>query len=189
MSSKRASESSSPPANRAKAAKLAAKQEGEMTPYTAYFAKFEAVMEKNHTIFGSVLIRGISHTRDSDDEDDEYEDDEEKDTSNYKVHDGFYQFKSRRYAKAKSPVHKFELLLAYTFMLREYDLWMHDNEGGMEGMVKDLADMWKPLLKNTDEKLGIDTEYTRPGVVQLLTDFKEKIEGSYFDPHFKFKFQ
>ena len=91
--------------------------------------------------------------------------------------------------RPKLPADKFDLLYAYTYHLKEYDVWMHDNEGGMEGMVKDLASMWKRLLKNNDEKLGIDAEYTRPGVVQLLEDFKELVESAYSEPPFKFKFQ
>mmetsp|Transcript_20951 Transcript_20951/g.38420 ORF Transcript_20951/g.38420 Transcript_20951/m.38420 type:complete len:237 (+) Transcript_20951:93-803(+) len=107
----------------------------------------------------------------------------------HEVQGGFYDFKSSLYAKAKTPANKFDLLYAYTYHLKEYDVWMHDNEGGMEGMVKDLASMWKRLLKNDDEKLGIDAEYTRPGVVQLLEDFKELVESAYSEPPFKFKFQ
>ena len=106
----------------------------------------------------------------------------------YAVLDGFYHFK-KEYGKAKSPELKFDELLAYTYILQEYDVWMHDNEGGMDGMVKDLAGMWKRLLKNDDDKLGIDAEYTRPGVMQLLVDFKKKVEDNYSEPPFKFNFQ
>ena len=43
-------------------------------------------------------------------------------------------------------------------------------------MVKGLASMWKRILKNDDEKLGIDAEYTRPGITQFLCDFKKQVE-------------
>jgi len=59
--------------------------------------------------------------------------------------------------------------------LKEFDTWMHDNEGSMDGMMKGLASMWKRLLKN-DEKLGIDAEYTRSGITQFLADFKKQVE-------------
>ena len=107
----------------------------------------------------------------------------------YEILGGFDYFISNIYSKAKGPAAKFDLLFGYTFFLKEYDVWMHDNEGGMEDMVKNLASMWKRLLKNDDEKLGIDAEYTRPGIIQLLQDFKREIESSYSEPPFKFKFQ
>jgi len=54
---------------------------------------------------------------------------------------------------------------------------MYDNEGGMGGVVKSLAGMWKKLLKNDDERLNIDSEYTRPGVEEFLRNFKEEDRG------------
>ncbi len=35
-------------------------------------------------------------------------------------------------------------------------VWMYDNEGGMQEMVKELAKMWNTLLKNSDDVLEID---------------------------------
>ena len=108
----------------------------------------------------------------------------------YGIHDGFFQFKSGRYAKkAKTPAAKFDMLFAYTFQLMQYDVWMQDNEGDMDGMVAELAGMWKRLLKNDDEALGIDAEYTRPGILQLLEDFKKRVEACYSEPPFKFKYK
>lgn len=104
---------------------------------------------------------------------------------------GFDQFKSRMYPKAKTPANKFDLLFAYTYNLGQHDVWMYDNEGGMGGVVKSLAGMWKKLLKNDDERLNIDSEYTRPGVEEFLRNFKEKIEAVDMGPYpvFKFNFQ
>mmetsp|Transcript_26433 Transcript_26433/g.39969 ORF Transcript_26433/g.39969 Transcript_26433/m.39969 type:complete len:227 (-) Transcript_26433:90-770(-) len=96
----------------------------------------------------------------------------------YEVMDGFEEYKSRIWKKMKTPAEKFDSLFAYTYNLKNYDTWIHDHEGGMgmDDMVKGLAGMWKRLLKNDDEKLGIDAEYTRPGVVQLLTDFQSDLD-------------
>jgi len=104
---------------------------------------------------------------------------------------GFDQFKSRMYPTAKTPANKFNLLFAYTYNLGQHDVWMYDNEGVMGGMVKSLAGMWKKLLKNDDEILNIDSEYTRPGVEEFLRNFKEKIEAVDMGPYpaFKFNFQ
>jgi len=52
-------------------------------------------------------------------------------------------------------------------------------EEGMQDMVTDLAKIWNTLLKNSDEALEIDGEYTRHGVMQLLNDFLEAVESSY----------
>jgi len=104
---------------------------------------------------------------------------------------GFDRFKSYMYPKAKTPADKFDLLFAFTHNLWQYDVWMHDNEGDMGGMVKSLAGMWKKLLKNDDGKLNIDSQYTRPGVEEFLQQFKEMIEDTDMDPYpaFKFNFQ
>ena len=62
-------------------------------------------------------------------------------------------------------------------------------EGGMEGMVKGLARLWKNILKRSDEDLGIDGEYTRPGVMAMLESFQESIESAESDPPFRFRFK
>lgn len=106
----------------------------------------------------------------------------------YGIHDGFYSFKSDMYAKkAKTWAKKFDLLFAYTYHLQEYDVWMHDNEGDMEDMVKDLAKLWKKLLAKDDAALGIDAEYTRPGVLALLEQFRKKTEQVDYC-NFQFKY-
>ena len=106
----------------------------------------------------------------------------------YGIRDGFYDFKGRRYAKAKTFSEKFDLLFAYTYNLKEYDVWMQDNEGDMDGMVRDLAKMWKALLKKDNATLGIDPEYTRPGILELLESFKEAVEESETEPPLKFMY-
>lgn len=107
----------------------------------------------------------------------------------YAVKDSFYSVAQKRHRGIRSKPKKFNFLFAYTYMLMEYDCWMHDNEGDMEDMVADLAKLWKKLLISSDADLGIDSEFTRPGVTALLEEFKEKIESSYSDPPFKFVFQ
>jgi hypothetical protein len=106
----------------------------------------------------------------------------------YQVHDSFYEEFKPLYDKKKTLTEKFDILLGYTNTISDHDVWMHDNEGDMDGMVKDLAGLWKKLLKNTDEALGIDAEYTRPGVIALLKDFKKQVEACYSEPKFKFNF-
>eukprot|EP00984_Skeletonema_dohrnii_P020833 scaffold10261_cov70-Skeletonema_dohrnii-CCMP3373.AAC.1 len=107
----------------------------------------------------------------------------------YEVLDNFNRYKSTSWKELETPSNRFDSLFAYTFNLRQYDVWMHDNEGGMQGMLTDLAKMWNTLLKNSDEALEIDGEYTRHGVIQLLNDFKEAVESSYSDPPFEFQLE
>mmetsp|Transcript_25144 Transcript_25144/g.29103 ORF Transcript_25144/g.29103 Transcript_25144/m.29103 type:complete len:216 (-) Transcript_25144:318-965(-) len=105
----------------------------------------------------------------------------------YGIYDGFYEFKKLRDRK-KNWNEKFDLLFAYTYMLQEFDVWMYDNEGGMNDMVSGLARLWKSTLKKTDEELGIDAEYTRPGILEFLSRFKENIEEAEAEPSFKFNY-
>ncbi|KAL3934888.1 MAG: hypothetical protein SGBAC_009487 [Bacillariaceae sp.] len=78
----------------------------------------------------------------------------------------------------KTPAQKLDMLMAYTYIIKRYDTWMHDNEGGMEVLVKGLAGTWKKLLKdNSDEALGWDLEYTKPGILEMLAQFKSAVEG------------
>lgn len=54
---------------------------------------------------------------------------------------------------------------------------MFDNEGDMNSMVKNLISLWTALLKNSNDVLKIDSEYTRPGIIAFLEDFKKKIKN------------
>ena len=107
----------------------------------------------------------------------------------YHVKDSFYQVLQPRWKKlSQKPHERFDLLMAYTHTLFSYDVWVHDNEGDMEGMVKDLAKMWKTLLKSTDAVLGVDAAFTRPGVLSLLEQFQNLVESAESEPPFKFKY-
>jgi hypothetical protein len=92
----------------------------------------------------------------------------------------------------KSWAQKFNLLFAFTLMIDQHDVWMHDHECGWGGeiMLKALATRWKNVLKKMDAELGIDAEYTRPGVICLLTQFKKTVEDidTYDEPKIKFNF-
>jgi hypothetical protein len=109
----------------------------------------------------------------------------------YQVLDSFEHLK-KLLTKTKSPVQKFNLLFAFTYMIDQHDVWMHDHEGGWGGeiMLKALAIRWKAVLKKTDAELGIDSEYTRPGITCFLKKFKSTVEDidTYDDPKIKFNF-
>jgi hypothetical protein len=74
------------------------------------------------------------------------------------------------------PSAKLDLLFAYSYNLGLFESWMEDNEGGMEKLVQELASAWKSLLNNhSDEELGWDCRYTKPGMLEFLDMFKHRI--------------
>jgi len=77
---------------------------------------------------------------------------------------------------------QFDELFALTYSLNSFDFWMHDNEcwekgGALEKAMKALGKAWRDMLKQSDAVLGIDAEYTRPGIEALLTKLTEEFEG------------
>jgi hypothetical protein len=82
----------------------------------------------------------------------------------------------------KSPPQKFDALFGLTYAIHYQDSWLHDNEcwgngGELEKVIKKLGRAWKKLLAYDDATLGIDSQFSRPGVEALL----EKFEGSIED--------
>jgi hypothetical protein len=104
------------------------------------------------------------------------------------VHDSLYTIKSLL-KKAKNPADKFDLLFSYTYTVKEFDVWMHDNEGDMGEFTKGLASIWKNLLKNSDENLEIDAEYTKPALEEFLQQFKNKVESEEVNEYGEMKFK
>ena len=85
---------------------------------------------------------------------------------------------NKNIACTKDPSKKLDRLFALSYNLSEFDVWMHDNEGDMGELVKGLARAWKSLLrKYSDEELGWDSQYTKPGMLEFLKQFKDKIES------------
>lgn len=111
----------------------------------------------------------------------------------YTVLDSLDTLKSLLKRKAyKEPAQKLDLLLAYTHTLKEFDVWMHDNEGGMEDVTKGLAAIWKRLLKaNSDDALGVDAEFTKPALEEFLRQFQTSVESAetYDGSGMKFKYK
>jgi hypothetical protein len=81
-------------------------------------------------------------------------------------------------------VQRLDWLVAFTRTIHEFDEWIYDDaeadDDDMDIMVKGLAAFWRRLLlKERDQKvdLGWDTEYTKPAVSELLSQFKTKVEA------------
>jgi len=99
----------------------------------------------------------------------------------YNVMDS-WEYVKRSVLPRKSPAQKLDSLLAFTVTIQQYNVWMHDNEGGMGVMAKGLAAAWKRLIQqNSDEQLGWDTQYTKPGVMELLKQFQSEIDAMDID--------
>lgn len=95
----------------------------------------------------------------------------------YQVHQLYYDIKYDL-SRMRNWKAKFNLLFSFTYTIYDYNFWMRDNEGDMNNMVLGLAKTWKAMLKRSDYELGIDAQYTRPGVIAMLESFKEEIEAS-----------
>lgn len=94
-------------------------------------------------------------------------------------------------ATKKKVSERFDALFAPTYALKEYDTWMHDNEfweddGPTDKAIKQLARAWKKLLKSSNEELGIDAEFSRPGVEALLDQFEEAVGPRLPDTNYTF---
>mmetsp|Transcript_10681 Transcript_10681/g.15421 ORF Transcript_10681/g.15421 Transcript_10681/m.15421 type:complete len:273 (-) Transcript_10681:164-982(-) len=75
---------------------------------------------------------------------------------------------------------RFDALFGLTSSLTSYDCWLHDNEcwgegGELDASVKQLGNCWKTILRRSDQELGIDAEYTRPGILAMLQKFEETV--------------
>mmetsp|Transcript_33500 Transcript_33500/g.52734 ORF Transcript_33500/g.52734 Transcript_33500/m.52734 type:complete len:233 (-) Transcript_33500:271-969(-) len=97
----------------------------------------------------------------------------------YEVIHAFGQFK-KRLQKGKTWADKFDLLFGFTMAIDKYDVWMNDHEMGWrqeggDAMLRFLASKWKAALKQGDAELGIDSDFTRPGVIAMLEQFKKNL--------------
>lgn len=85
----------------------------------------------------------------------------------------------------KSTSDKFDSLFGLTANLNDYaDCWMEDNEctgagEEMEISIRKLGKTWKGLLEKTNDELGIDANYSRPGIERLLEQFKGHCDLQY----------
>lgn len=80
---------------------------------------------------------------------------------------------------------RFNHLFALTKVSLDYDYWFGvDPEGENIGLM---AKIWKSLLAHSDEKLGIDPEFTRHGVMAMLEDAKDTFEGYASEYYFNYE--
>ena len=75
---------------------------------------------------------------------------------------------------------RFNDMFALTWLLLQNDDWMQDNElyepnGECAQAVKRLAATWRDLLAHSNEELGIDPDFTRPGVEAMLDKFASEL--------------
>jgi hypothetical protein len=87
---------------------------------------------------------------------------------------------------------QFDALFGLTHGLKSFDSWMNDNECWepgceLEKAIKALAKAWKDTLKKGDAELGIDAEFTRPGIESLLQQLEDDFSSCEPTQDFKFK--
>lgn len=71
---------------------------------------------------------------------------------------------------------RLDRLLGLTIVLNENPTWCYDNEGGdpMVQARKQLGSAWKKLLAMKDAEVGLDAEFTRPGIVVLCDSLQAR---------------
>lgn len=96
--------------------------------------------------------------------------------------------------RKKSIPARFDHLLALTDGLDEFDYWMYANEcyepgEELEQAIKALAKAWRNMLKHSNEELGIDGEYTRPGIEALLSTLEDDFRACELTEIFPFEWR
>ena len=86
-------------------------------------------------------------------------------------------------------------MFAITFALKLHDHWINDNGYGSvyalrsrKTSLKLPGNAWCDLLEHCDAELGIDSEFTRPGILALLTQVEEDVAASAHKRHCGCKF-
>ena len=79
------------------------------------------------------------------------------------------------------PNQQLDLLFAFTYNLDLYDVWITNKEQSLTDLrfLTRLATEWKACLANDDDALQIDSEFTRPAILCLLAQLKQKICGMF----------
>ncbi len=104
---------------------------------------------------------------------------------------GFLRWALEEARAQESHAARLEHDLAVLFLLNRHDSWVADHEcgWGAEPLLEELAEDFRRLLAKSSAELGIDDEFTRPGILCLLEEFAEKLhEPEYFDEPVKFKY-
>jgi hypothetical protein len=126
----------------------------------------------------------------------------------------FLESSLRRIAAQKNLPKKLDLLFGVTFALREFDYWIGDHESGWGGeslvmsefafllcfffffckrlnLFEELGNQWKALLKQSNEKLGLEA-FSRAGIEAMLAKLKAQLDYAVaeqmFDEDFDFQY-
>ena len=72
-------------------------------------------------------------------------------------------------------------------LIRSPQCW--EKGGELEKAIKCLAKAWRDTLKKSDTALGIDPEFTRPGIESLLGQLEDEFTGCEATEEFPFKWR
>jgi hypothetical protein len=92
-----------------------------------------------------------------------------------------------KYRNLKSWPLRFDTIVGFTKALKDNHIWMDDD--GSDVMVTGMARLWKTLLRKSNDQLGIDGEFTRPGVMTLLQEFQEQVQAVDTEPQLEFRYE
>lgn len=99
------------------------------------------------------------------------------------VYQVWHTWNRRIMFNAKNQSDRLDWLIALTYTLHEWDAWMYDHpyaddDDTMTTMVQSLAGTWRRLFDkeiNANANLGWDPQFTKPGVMELLSQFRIKV--------------
>lgn len=74
---------------------------------------------------------------------------------------------------------KFNILFGFTLTIQQYDSWLNINRTRdrlkVDHMINDIGLMWQRVMKHSSSDLGIDDEFTRPGIEHFLLKFMDSV--------------
>lgn len=96
----------------------------------------------------------------------------------YNVMRGWRETLLPTFNEATHPRYKFDLLYGFTAAIYRYWFWMrrHPDEWDGHQMLIDLGEMWKAMLSQGAEELGLDPVFSFPAIKVLLRKFKTDLE-------------
>jgi hypothetical protein len=101
------------------------------------------------------------------------------------VYTAWYDWNLRIFRDCRVQSQRLDWLIALTCTLNEWDAWMSDdpecNDDQLSRTIKSISGAWQRLFRRERDDvtvdLGWDRDYTAAGVMELLRQFKEKVEA------------
>jgi hypothetical protein len=106
-----------------------------------------------------------------------------------KTHQAAYLEFSKRYLEETLTwPERTDMLLAFTEKLKDLDPWTNDAEWKGQGIISSLAMLWKDALQYRPCDLGLDPEFSYPGVLALLENLRGILKEAGANPPLLFSY-